>query len=351
MDGGRNAIINGNLEVWQRGTTFSPTDAAGNAIYTADRWAVSNTGPGRVTVSQDASVPTFAQAGVIVPFSLKVACTTAVASPAAADTTTIQTRVEGFLWRKFWQRPLVVSFWVRATQTGNRTVSLFNTGADRYFLAQYTINAANTWEFKTVVITASPSSGTWNTSNGLAVGLTFAMMAGSNFNGTAGSWQTGFAWHIAGSVNVMSSISNSWQIALVQLEVGSVATEFEDISYPLNILRCKRYFQKAFTNGVTPADFTNDYGGALAVNNPTNAIAPTGGKWMFNPEMRASPTTVSYNPRGGGGAGRMTTGAADDTVGAVQIFNKTSAGLFFASNSTTLGMGGWYFNATADAEI
>jgi hypothetical protein len=45
--GGKNAIINGAFDFWQRGTTFT----SGSALYTADRWPISPNG-GTMTISR-----------------------------------------------------------------------------------------------------------------------------------------------------------------------------------------------------------------------------------------------------------------------------------------------------------
>ncbi len=274
---GKNAVINAAFDIWQRGTSFA---AIANATYHADRWLWVNTTAGVVTISRDTDVPTVANAGVLFNYSLKVAVTTADASVAAGDVAAITQRIEGFVWRNFAQRALVLSFWVKSSETGTHCVSIRNSGGDRSYVGTYTVNAANTWEKKTVTFSASPSAGTWGYTTGIGATLDFCLIAGSTFQTTAGAWQTGNYLGTSAQANVLDTIGNAFLIAGVQLEVGSVATDFEVRPYPVELGMCQRYYQ---VGNAQPSIWCGDV---------TNAAFYYHGV-RFGVPMRITPTTLA----------------------------------------------------------
>lgn len=108
---GYNAIINGDMNIWQRGTSFA---ASASGAYTADRFNTGNTGAAVYTVSRSTDVPTIAQAGRLFNYSLDVQVTTADASVAAGDTVGIFQPVEGHNWLPLAGRVTTYSFWCKA---------------------------------------------------------------------------------------------------------------------------------------------------------------------------------------------------------------------------------------------
>ena len=86
----RNIIINGDMSIAQRGTSFSSI-SSGNGTYPVDRFRNNMTGAGTWTISQDTTVPT----GQGFAKSLKMDCTTADGSLAAGDRLFIEQQVEG----------------------------------------------------------------------------------------------------------------------------------------------------------------------------------------------------------------------------------------------------------------
>ena len=230
----RNKIINGKMEIAQRGTSFAPTPG-----YTLDRWVVNtNGGGGVVTVSQQADAP----ANNEFQNSLRATVTTADTSIAAGDFGQIIQPIEGFNVRDLIGRTFTLSFWVRSSKTGIHCVRFGNSAGDRSYVAEYTINAANTWEFKTVTVSGGLiTAGTWNWTNGSGLDVRFALATGSTFQTTAGSWQTGNFLATANQVNVLDTIDNVFAITGVQLEVGSVATPFEQRPIGTELALCQRY--------------------------------------------------------------------------------------------------------------
>ena len=242
--GGRNVIINGAMQVHQRGTSTASITAGG--YYTADRFAqtLSSLGTWTQTVENDA--PT----GSGFRKSLKVLCTAADASPAAGDISTITQIVEGQNLQQFAKgtasaKQFSVSFWVKSNVTGTYIVNLYDIDNTRSVSASYTISASATWEKKTITFPADTTGAFDNDSIG-SLYCFFTLGAGSNF--TSGTLNTTWtsatdANRMVGQTNLASAINNYWQITGLQLEAGAVATPFEFEDFGTTLAKCQRYFQ------------------------------------------------------------------------------------------------------------
>lgn len=235
----KNAIINGDFQVWQEGTSFA---AMASATYTADMWNYQKSGVMVHTGSQSSDVPTIAQAGRKIPYSLLIDCTTVDASIAASDYCLVRTYVEGYNFVNIAGVGLCHRFWHKHTKTGTYCVAYMNAGSDRTFVREYTQSVSDTWELATVLIDASPTAGTWNYTNGAGLYISFTLACGSTYQTTAGAWQTGAFFGTANQVNACDSTSNNFMLAGVQLEKGSAATEFDVRTYQQELIACQRYF-------------------------------------------------------------------------------------------------------------
>jgi len=275
-----NAIINGDMNIWQRGTSFA---AIANGAFFADRWRYVTNSTAVHTITRDTDVPTVAQAGRLFNYSTLVDCTTADGTVGAGEVTYIAQKVEGFNWLPLAQRAIIISFWVKATKTGVYCVSLRNSGVDRSYVGEYTVNTTATWEFKTVAITASPSAGTWNYTNGTGVDVAFALLCGSTSQTTAGAWQTGNFIATANQVNACDSTANDFRITGVKLEPGSVATMSLPQTYDKELMSCQRYYNTKTI--VMYTVFSSYYGGS-------NAVAPF---YDYPVPMRTSPSLSITN--------------------------------------------------------
>ena len=242
----RNLIINGAMQVAQRGASFTGL-TNGSTGYTLDRWRWSEGGsPSFVTdVTQDTSAPDgFAS-------SYKIAVTTAAPSLGANHSLRLMTRLEGqdlqqTAFGTSNAKNLTLSFWVKSNKTGTYIAWVYNGDAVRHISKAYTVDAADTWEYKTLTIDGDTISGFTN-DNGTSIQLEFVLAAGSDYtSGTlATTWQAdNLANRHVGNVNLVDSTSNYWQITGVQLEVGDTATPFEHRSYSDELARCMRYYYK-----------------------------------------------------------------------------------------------------------
>lgn len=268
---GKNALINGDFQVWQRGTSFA---AVASGAYTADRWVPAYTMAGVVTVERSTDVPTAAERGSYSPYSLKVDVTTADASIAASDVFVLYHKIEGnnayrYGFGQAGTRYVTLSFWVKSTKTGTFCVSFANSAKNRSYVAEYTVSVTDTWEYKTVTIPVD-TTGTWLYDSGIGIHVAFTLMCGTDFHGTVNTWSAANDLSTASQVNALDSTANNFFLADVQFEAGSVATQYEYVNYGDLLQRCLRYYEKTFPDGTAPANNTG------ATSNGSNQLQAGG---------------------------------------------------------------------------
>ena len=280
----RNLIVNSAMQVAQRSTSETGLGNGTNSYKTVDRYTTYISGLGAWTQSQDTDAPDgFGH-------SLKMLCTTADASPAAGDRMLIQTKIEGrdiqSLGFGNTANTYTVSFYVKSNVTGTYILEQYGDTASatgHNISTAYTINAADTWERKTITLNVDSGAMTADNTSGLVI--TFWLGSGTNYtSGTLNtSWSNPASTDRAvGQVNLASATSNYWQITGVQLEVGDTATPFEHPrSYGDELARCQRYYYALKNDGAT----TNYIFGGVE----TSSSAAMGGL-AFPSEMRAVPS-------------------------------------------------------------
>lgn len=312
LNGFKNKIIGGDFHTnpWQLGISFA---AVNNGVYTADRWIYGKVGAAVHTISKAADSPSAVQAGIYSGFCLGLAVTTAQTTFAAGDNFTIGQKIEGinsasFGFGQAGSRFITKSFWVKAAKTGIHCVSFKNSALTRSYVAEYTITAANTWELKKITVPVD-TSGTWLYDTGTGLTATFALAAGTTFQTTANTWQTGNFLTTANQVNELDTIGNNFKINLVQIEPGSIFTAFESQAASSVRAFCKRYYRKSYDANTDPGTATNN--GAVSARRTITGEAATIFIETFEENMRATPSVVWYNP---------STGASGS------IYNATTAG-------------------------
>lgn len=237
-----NYFMNGDMRISQRATSFA---AIADSTYSLDRIRYFKSGAMVHTVTQDTDVPTLAQAGYLFQNSIRFNLTTPDTSIAATDRCEFNQAIEGFNFANIAQKVFTLSFWVKATLAGTYCAAFANSGTDRSYVAEYVINSANTWEHKQITVSASPSAGTWNYSNGLGLYVRFVLAAGSNFNTTAGAWQTGNFISTSNQVNGVNTGATDFRITGVMVNEGAVAHPFRlhGGDYGEELMACLRYCQ------------------------------------------------------------------------------------------------------------
>ena len=297
----RNVIINGAMNVAQRSTSETGVGSSGGYLV-CDRWqlAVGNT-DGRLTISQDSSVPT----GEGFANSLKLDCTTTDTSIAAAENLVIQQKFEGQNLQSFAKgtsgaKPFAVSFYVKGNGNATYMCELRDRDNDRHNTQQFAVTSS--WNRIELTFSAD-TTGAFDDDNASSLELRFWLHAGSDFSGgsyTANTWaSTTNANRAAGISSFFSSTDNTFFITGVQLEVGQNPTEFEHEPLERTLLKCRRYFTKK----VTGVGFgTLGVGGHIIGGTTANVLVP------LPVEMRSQGTLTS------GGSLRLTAPNADSVT-------------------------------------
>jgi hypothetical protein len=287
--GFKNKIIGGDFTTnpWQRGTSF-PAIAGG--AYFADRWLASYVSAAVLTASKAADAPTATQAGIFTQHCISLNVTTADTVVDAGDVYQLRQFIEGlnvasFGFGQAGSRFVTLSFWVKGTKTGIHSVAFKNNTPDRTYIAEYTIVTTNTWEYKTITIPVD-TIGTWLYDTGVGLRINFTLACGTNTHTTANTWTAGNFHGSANQVNALDTIGNTFKIALVQLEAGSVATSFDVRSVGTELSLCQRYYQRNFGNGAVSQPY---YAGAVALRFRTQVPM----RATFNPNQISGSSLTS----------------------------------------------------------
>jgi hypothetical protein len=276
LAGQRRKNLNGAMVIAQRATSFAcPANAD---THTLDNWHFYATGATVATVTQSTDVP----AGSGFQFSQRVTINTADTNISAGDQALLFTQVEGFDAYDLIGQPIAVSFWMRSAKTGVHGVSFQNGASDRSYVTIVTVNVANAWEKKTVLIPAGLiTAGTWNWANGVGLYASFALTAGTTYRGAAGSWLTGNILTTSAQVNVCDAVNNIFAITGLQIERGTVGTPYEHMPYQKELTWARRYLRpNGCLTGVSTSTtslngFAVDYG-AVPMRAPPTVILANG---------------------------------------------------------------------------
>jgi hypothetical protein len=250
---GKNFVIGGGFDVWQRGTTFTP-----NGTYTADRWRM-DTG-GTLTVSQQTTgVPAGSRYCMRVAFGsttysdLSTSIETANVIPLQGKTITVQIKLRR-----------------NASLVGNLGFTLQKSAS---------VDAAYgaTW---TTITTGTAANADLPTGTGVSDWYTLSYTATIPNDGTANSLR------IIGGVLATQSSGAYWEIAQVQLEIGSIATPFARAGGSIGgeLALCQRYYYRQTS---VSAYGWMAYGGCQnTVNGQAGLVLPV--------QMRVVPTALEY---------------------------------------------------------
>ena len=234
----RNRIINGNMTIDQRNAGASVTNVSANS-YTTDRFYNFGHANSKFTSQQVTDAPESFN------YSLKNTSLSAY-SVGASEAFLIAQIIEGFnaadlAWGTAYAKTVTLSFWVRSSLTGTFGGSLRNSAGNRSYPYSYTISSADTWEKKSITVPGE-TTGTWLTTNGSGIRLTFSLGTGSTYSGTAGSWAATNYLSVTGATSVVGTSGATLYITGVQLEAGTTATDFENLQYGQQMQLCQRYF-------------------------------------------------------------------------------------------------------------
>jgi hypothetical protein len=340
-----NRIINGGFMIDQRNNGVAITGTS--ASFIADRWQYYFVAPATTVPALVANLQTqTANPGppVAAKYSGLWNCTTAHPTVAIGDFAYIVQKVEGYSITDLIGQTFTLSFWVRSSKIGTHCVALKNDPVTHTYIATYTVNAANAWEYKTVTITNGlPNTITWNITNGIGLFLSWALMAGVTYQSTAGAWNAGIFLGTSAQVNLGDAVANTFLLTGVQLFPGATVPTFENRSITTETQLCQRYYQSTTANSPSRQYLTN----AAITTSRVNA------GFLFPVPMRTAPTVTIY-------AGTTTTAGAVAAYNAAGVAIGTTyapvatyvGGYAYLEGSVSLTAGSYYtWTHTADAEL
>jgi hypothetical protein len=280
---GKNAIINGGMDVWQRGTTSGSITTANT--YTADRWQCVSGASTAFTVSRQATGDT-----TNLPFIQYCARVQRTASQTGTSVINTFQSFESASSIPFAGKIVTISFYARKGANYSEASSYLysalytGTGSDQNILTGFTgstnvyqtpVVLTTTWQKFTITTTALASTATQ-----LALGFLYSP------TGTAGA-------------------NDYFEVTGVQLEVGSVATPFSRAGGTIQgeLAACQRYYYRN-ANGST----YNPYGVGISQSTSQSYIFVN-----LPVAMRIAPTSIDYS----------TLGITDNTVYQLALSNLT----------------------------
>jgi hypothetical protein len=324
----RNRIINGAMMIDQRNAGAS-VSLGGSSVWPVDRMLCFGRASGVGMTGQRSTVAPAGFTG-----SLLFTATTG-ATPVSGDYPGISQNIEGFNTADFgWgtsnPQTVTLSFWVRSSVTGTYGFAVQNSAQNRSYVAQYAINSANTWEYKTITITGD-TSGTWLTDNNVGARLTWDMGFGFGATATANTWQAGQLYSVTGNVKLGATAGATFYITGVQLEAGTAATQFENRLYGTELALCQRYYYASASAAIFMAG--QSYG----------ANSVDGLRMVYS-----LPSTMRVNP-----TGAISGGNDGGSFASLEVLASFPTGVVLNLRSTDGNTSVWWANATliANAEF
>jgi len=284
---GRNMIINGAMNVAQRSASVTGIGTNFGGYFTCDRWRiVSGLTAGRLTMTQTADGPNGISANCI-----KLDCTTADTSIAAGESLILKQAFEGQNLQRIGSgvvgaKQITVSFYVKASAAFTFACELEN--ADNSRQCTKLFDTTTDWVRQELTFPADPDDGSspFDDDNAASLNLNFWLHAGSTY--TSGTLNTAAfanntnANRVAGIDSFFSNTANNFFITGVQMEIGPVATEFEQEDISVTLGKCQRYFQAR-----SPVSGGTDEAVGAGLWYSDAAILAN---FSFQKEMRAFPT-------------------------------------------------------------
>lgn len=289
---GKNLIINGDMKIAQRATNV--TGITGQGYYTVDRWKQQLSGGGTYTQSQTALTSSDASFSDGFSQSIKYDCTTAYTG---VDSFAVHRQViEGqnlqrLAYGTSSAKSLTLSFWVKSNVTGTAVASIYSVDSNKYIGQTYTIDTANTWEYKTITFVGDTTSIIDNDANG-SFYVNLVMATGTDYTtGTLPSTWTTYAnenFAAGQTIDISANTSNDISFTGIQLEANTTATPFEHLQYGQQLALCQRYYYKWNTTS------SNNWVAWAMAANTTNMY----GHVPFPTTMRNNPSSIEYSGLG-----------------------------------------------------
>lgn len=253
LAGLRNRIINGDMRIDQRNAGASVTPVA--TAYTLDRFQLGASVASKLSIQQVADAPPGFK------YSLK-ATVAAQYAPLAGDQFYITQKVEGHSLVDFQcglagAQVITISLWVKGSVAGTYACSFINGPGNRSYVGTITVTTA--WAKQAVTLTCD-TTGTWPTDSVLGAYLSIDFGSGTAFNAAAGMWAAGAFFRTTGCVTLVNQLAGSTlNITGMQVELGPVATPFEQRPIGMELALCQRYYCLVGTSARIQATAAGQY--------------------------------------------------------------------------------------------
>ena len=294
---GRNMIINGAMNVAQRATSVTGIGANAGVYATVDRFRHFSLGEsaGRFTSSQTSDGPDGISANC-----LKLDCTTADTSIGAAERLDNFQILEGQNVQRIGKglagaKQITVSFYVKASASFTFGCEIYDLDNERQMTQLF--NTTTDWNRIELTYPADVDGGDqpFDDDNAGSIQLGFWLHAGSNY--TSGTLETAFANattanRAAGIDSFFSSTDNNFFITGVQMEVGPVATEFEQEDISTTLAKCQRYYYKLNSIGNNAYHYFGT--GQNRSTTVTNTVVNAPVTMRTSPTMGTTGTAANY---------------------------------------------------------
>ena len=280
----RNLVINGAMNVAQRGTSSTGIGAS-SGYFTVDRFTIrTSSTAGRLTMSQTAvtDLPGFANC-------IKLDCTTADTSIAAAEFTFLSTRLEGQNLQQMKKgtssaEPVTVSFYVKGNAAATYVCEIGDSDNTRTITQAFSVTTS--WNRISLTFPGD-TTGAFDDDNAHSLQLNFWLHGGSTYSGGTfadNTWaaETNANRYAGSRTSFFDSTDREFFITGVQMEIGEVATPFEHRTFADDLAKCQRYFYKILGTG----DSFSPLSGGGVLRSTTQGDVPT----TFPVAMRTAPT-------------------------------------------------------------
>lgn len=263
---GKNAVINGGFDIWQRGTSFAI--GAGNA-YTADRWSFLNPGTGNFTISRQATSDTTNLPNI--QYCLRLQRNSGQTATTVNYLTQSMETVNSI---PFAGKTITFSFYARAGANYSPTSSILSLNVSSGTGTDQNINSSFTG-LTTVISQYATLTTTWQR---------------FTYTGSVASTATQLGYYFNWTPTGTAGANDYFEITGVQLEIGSIATPFSRAGGSIGgeLALCQRYYYRIIPNPGTSYCRFSSYAPADSTTSLAVLIQPA-------VTMRTVPNVLEYS--------------------------------------------------------
>ena len=251
--GFRNRIINGSMNIFQKSdfaslNPISNVDINGVPAFSVDRWYCQTS---LIGTSVNFSRNTSSTVSLNGPNHLTVTTNTIKTSLASFDSVIIGQNIEGFNIADFKfgsgsAKTFTCSFRASVSGAASAVISVAFRNADGTRSYVTSVTVTSTPATYVVTVPGCPT-GTWNTSNGSGLRVSFCFASGSSpMTSNANVWESNQNKIAVTTQTNLLAAANSLNITDVQVELAPAATAFEKRSYQTELMLCRRYVKPVY---------------------------------------------------------------------------------------------------------